>query len=91
MRSQPNYPMSTSAWYAENYYTGLRLVEVEDLCSECGRPCDEPTCTLCLEGIAEMIAIMEEHDSETPLSAVFEFVGMCFLCALALVVMMAVI
>jgi hypothetical protein len=57
--TQPNYPASTSAWYAENYYTGVRLMEVENLCSECGKPCDEPTCTLCLEGIAEMLEIME--------------------------------
>lgn len=45
--------------------------EAETLCSECGKPCDDPTCKLCLEGIAEMIALMEEPvESE---SAVLNF------------------
>lgn len=58
MSTQPNYPASTSAWYAESYYNA-GCAEVETRCSECGKPCDEPTCTLCLEGIAEMLEIME--------------------------------
>jgi hypothetical protein len=63
MTSLSNYPASTSAWYAQNYYNA-GCAEVESLCSECGKPCDEPTCKLCLEGIAEMIAIMDENEIE---------------------------
>jgi hypothetical protein len=76
--NHPNYPPSTSAWYAQNYYNA-GCEEVENLCSECGKPCDEPTCKLCLEGIAEMIAIMDSN-----LTDLADFSGLCvFFLALA--------
>lgn len=63
MTSPSNYPSSTSAWDAQNFYNAA-CAEVEDLCSECGKPCDQPTCMPCLEGIAEMIAIMDDKEIE---------------------------
>lgn len=87
--NQPNYPASTSAWYAESYYTGLRLLEVENLCSECGKPCDEPTCTLCLEGIAEMIAIMDQPE-ESHGSALCSLASICVFFGTVLAILTAV-
>lgn len=38
--------------------------EPETRCSECGVVCYQPTCLLCLEGIAEMIALSDEVSHE---------------------------
>lgn len=65
-----NYPAGVTGWDIENLSNGYRDEEVETLCSECGMPCDDPTCLLCLEGIAEMIALMEPEDKGLNYSAV---------------------
>jgi len=88
VNSYPNYPMSTSAYDAEQYYGHRESSSIEMLeptCPECsneviswGLMCDE-----CQAGVPDM------HECETPLSAVLCFAA-AFVCFLMWVAVMVV-